>query len=172
MNSRVEIETARFLLRELTEADATLRYLGWLANLEARRFILAAQQTQGLAELAEYVRQRSNRLDVLFLGIFDKYSGLHIGNIKYEPLDSAQGYAVMGILIGDPDFRGKGVAFEVLRASAQWLKTHRAINQVLLGVSIDNSSAIQAYKKVGFIEMASPHIKKAGPNTITMGWTL
>ena len=168
----VEIETVRFRLRELTEADATLRYLNWLANPEARRFIVAAQQTQELSELAEYVRQRTNRPDVLFLGIFDKSSGLHIGNIKYEPIDSAQGYAVMGILIGDPNFRGKGVALEVLRSSAQWLKAHRAISQILLGVSIDNAVAIQAYKKVGFIETDSPHIKKAGPTTITMGWML
>lgn len=172
MTARVEIETERFLLRELTEADVTFRYLGWLANPEAQRFIVAAQQTHKLSILAEYVRQRSNRPDVLFLGIFEKSSRLHIGNIKYEPVDSAHGYAIMGILIGDPDYRGKGVATEVLRASGQWLKSNRAIAQILLGVSVDNPSAIQAYKRVGFVEMDSPHIKKTSPDTMTMGWML
>lgn len=168
----VEILTPRFRLRELRESDVTSRYLGWLANPAAQRFIAAAQQAHELSVLAEYVRQHINRPDVLFLGIFDRLTGFHVGNIKYEPVDSANGYAIVGILIGDIDFRGKGVATEVILASGQWLKHNRAISQILLGVSVDNQSAIRAYIKVGFKEMDTPHIKGNTSNTITMGWML
>lgn len=169
MNFRVEIETARFLLRELTEADATLRYLNWLANPEARRFIVAAQQTQELCELAEYVRQRTNKPDVLFLGIFEKSTGLHIGNIKYEPINFEFSYAIMGILIGDTNFRGKKVAAEVIKASAIWLKENFSIKQILLGVDCENNQAIHSYKNIGFQQTESQFIKK-GINGITMSW--
>jgi len=168
----VEILTPRFRLMELSEGDVTPRYLGWLANPAAQRFIAAAQQTHELSALADYVRQRINRPDVLFLGIYDKLSGLHIGNIKFEPVDSVQGYAIVGILIGDPDFRGKGVATEALRASCQWLKERRAIKDILLGVSLDNPGAIRAYEKVGFVVMDTPYIKNSNSGTLTMGLSL
>ena len=168
----VEILTPRFRLKELRESDVTSRYLGWLADPAAQHFIAAAQQTHELSVLTEYVKQRVNCPDVFFLGIFDQLTGLHVGNVKYEPVDSVKGYAIMGILIGEMEFRGKGVATEVLMASGQWLKHNRAISQIFLGVSVDNQNAIKAYRKAGFIEMDTPHIKNGTPNTITMGWML
>ena len=53
----------------------------------------------------------------LFLGVFEKVTNKHIGNIKYDPIDSESKVAVMRILIGDPEWRGRGVAEEVLSAS-------------------------------------------------------
>lgn len=151
MTEKVEIVSERFLLRPLTESDVTERYLNWLADIEARKFIAAAATIKGLADLRAYVREGIGREDVLFLGIFEKDTELHIGNIKYEPVNPVTGYAIMGILIGDPEFRGKGVASEVLLSSAKWLNRNRNIKQILLGVGIDNVSAIRAYEKVGFV---------------------
>lgn len=104
-----------------------------------------------MADLQDYVAQRIGRADVLFLGIFDKCSGIHIGNIKYEPVLPAQGSAVMGILIGDPTFRGKGVFSEVFGASAAWLKKERRITRIHLGVEKANLAAIKAYQNAGFL---------------------
>ena len=162
----------RFRLRELTEADISERYVCWFSDPDAQRYIVTSKQAPTAASLREYVRQRANRSDVLFLGIFDKATGLHIGNVKYEPVDSAQGYAVMGILIGEPGFRGKGVAREVLSASGQWLKLHRGIKQVLLAVNRDHLGAIRAYEKAGFLKVTSKHITQQDNGWITMGWSL
>ena len=172
MIGKAEISTAQFLLRELTEEDATQRYLEWLSNPESGKFIVTAVAAQKLSDLRQYVRERAGRDDILFLGIFEKVFGLHIGNIKYEPVNSDLGYAIMGILIGDPAYRGKDVAAEVLKASAQWLKVHRNIRQILLGVSKDNVAAVRAYEKVGFIAADMPHILKPMPMAITMVWHL
>lgn len=101
MNEQVEIISERFLLRPLTESDVTERYLEWLSDSDAKKFITAAATTKKIEDLRDYVRERIDREDVLFLGIFEKGTGLHIGNIKYEPVNSELGYAIMGILIGD-----------------------------------------------------------------------
>jgi RimJ/RimL family protein N-acetyltransferase len=154
----VTIDTGRFHLRELREDDATERYLGWLGDAAAMKYITAAAVTKELSDLRLYIRARIGRDDVLFLGIFEKSSGAHIGNIKYEPVDSAKGFAIMGILIGDPQYRGKGVAPEVLKASARWLRAERAITQIVLGVSHDNAAAIRAYQQAGFVIEGSPFI--------------
>jgi len=168
----IEIRTERFRLRELQEADATERYLSWLRDGATARHIVAAADTADLAHLRSYVRERAGRSDVLFLGIFDGDTGLHIGNLKFEPIDSRLGYAIMGILIGDTAYHGRGVAGEVLAASARWLQANRGINEIVLGVSPDNVAAIRAYEKTGFVVAGSPHLVKPAGGAITMCWTL
>ena len=148
MAPQVQITTQRFLLRELTVADVSERYRAWLLEPDVRKNISAL--TDSLSELTRYVADRTQRADVLFLGIFDLLSGLHIGNLKYEPVNSELGYAIVGVLIGDVEYRGRGVAQEVLLASTAWLKANRRINQFLLGVWRANLAAVRAYEKAGF----------------------
>ena len=148
------ISTNRFNLKPLTENDVTDRYAGWLNDPSTNQFISAKLSR---ADLKKYVTERSNRDDVLFLGIFSKTDGSHIGNIKYEPINSYKSYAIMGILIGDVAWRGRAAAGEVILASASWLHKNKNINQIILGVSKSNIAAIQAYKKTGFVEKPSEY---------------
>lgn len=167
----VVIQTERFLLRELTPADVSDRYLQWLRDADSARYITSASQTRTMDDLRSYVAERAGRDDVLFLGIFDRVSALHIGNLKYEPIDQAAGYAVMGILIGDGAYRGKGVAPEVLVESARWLRANRSVGEILLGVDSENAAAIRAYEKVGFARTDSPYLPPAD-GCVAMSWKL
>lgn len=168
MNLRASLETPRFRLRELTLEDVTERYLGWFRDTEAARHIASAAATRDLSDLREYVAARLNREDVLFLGIFDRTTGEHIGNLKYEPVNAAEGYAIMGILIGEPAYRGRGVAAEVLAESARWLRDRRQIKQIVLGVSTDNARAIRGYQAAGFAIEDSPYMPGPHPAYYTM----
>lgn len=166
------IETDRCRLRPLTEADATETYLSWFRDDETARNLSTPANTQTIDSIRAFIRERAGREDILFLGIFAADSGAHIGNIKYEPVDAKAGYAVMGILIGDPAWRGKGIAQEVLRASAAWLKSERGIRQILLGVSPDNPAAVRAYEGVGFRVGTSPYLAMPDPRLHVMVWDL
>jgi len=152
--------------------DVSDRYAGWLRDQAALQFINAAASQPDLVALRQYVSERSGREDVVFLGIYDRSTGLHLGNVKYEPIDSELGYAIMGILIGEPDWRGKGVAGEVLLASGEWLRQHRNIRQIVLGVSRTNTAAVYAYEKAGFVEESTAFIPTASPENLTMVWHL
>lgn len=167
-----EIETERFLLRELSDQDVTERYLSWFRDPDAITNISSASSTTTLEELRRYVADRVGRTDVLFLGIFERASGEHIGNLKYEPVDSVRGHAIMGILIGEPAYRGRGVAAEVLGASGRWLKEQRDIREIVLGVGRENEAAIRSYEKVGFRVSPTPHIPAPGSGSLTMVWPL
>lgn len=144
------IDTERFNLRELTQDDASPAYLGWFRDPVINNWIAASSTTQNLCDLRLYIKERMNRDDVLFLGIFDQFNSRHIGNIKYEPIVREKGEAVMGVLLGDPRYRGIGVFSEIFLPSASWLKIHRGIKRIYLGVACGNLPAINAYKKVGF----------------------
>ena len=56
----------------------------------------------------------------------------------------------MGILIGDEEWQGKGVASEVIKASSIYLKESHGIKYIILGVDKTNINAISAYKKIKF----------------------
>lgn len=166
------VETNRFFLRELTTDDASERYLGWLSEPEARKWIVGANSARRLSDLKSYIFDRIDRPEVLFLGIFDMTNGIHIGNIKYEPIDSGAGLAVMGVLIGDAAYRGKGVVAEVLVASANWLRSHRQIREIWLGVDKQNTSAIRAYEKVGFSVADVSRIPPVSGTADAMVWKI
>ena len=150
----VSYQTDRFQIRNLTIEDANQRYLNWLNDEAAQRFIVAAADCNELQKLKDYVDSKIKSADCLFLGIFEKDTMTHIGNVKYEPIDLEKKTAVMGILIGDPSWRGKAVAREVILSSANYLKQSHGIRDIVLGVETDNAPAIRAYEKMGFTEFS------------------
>jgi len=165
---RAEIITTRFILRPLTIKDATPRYSSWLDESVNQEFIKASSSAHGIEELRGYIKERLQRKDVLFLGIFTRNGAEHIGNIKFEPVDTEKKYAIMGIMIGDPLWRGKGVAAEVIAQSSRWLNQNAGIEQIVLGVDSENHAAIQAYKKAGFREEQSDKVNVDGISVISM----
>jgi|TARA_B110000967_G_C18756074_1_gene495380 ribosomal-protein-alanine N-acetyltransferase len=144
------INTERFKLKTLTVDDATEEYLSWFSSSkEVGEYIAYAKINADIHKLRQYVKEREDREDVLFLGIFTD-SGQHIGNIKYEPINLKDQSATMGILIGNKEWRGKGVATEVIKDSGKYLKDNYKIKYIDLGVNKDNIAAVSAYKKMKF----------------------
>ena len=144
------INTKRFQLKSLTTKDVTEKYLSWFSgSKEVVEYIAYAKTNADINKLRQYVKEREDREDVLFLGIFTDY-GQHIGNIKYEPINLKNKSATMGILIGDKEWRGKGVAIEVIKDSSKYLKENYKIKYIDLGVNKDNIAAVSAYKKMKF----------------------
>jgi len=169
LNKCNEILTKRFILKPITLSEVNQNYAGWLLDSESNKYIV---NKESIKNLRNYVAERIDRKDILFLGIFVRDTGQHIGNIKYEPISFKFRYAIMGILIGNADFRARGVAVEVLFESANWLRKNYGIREIILGVSREHQYAIRAYKKVGFIEMASNYLPNFQPEKITMVWKL
>lgn len=168
----VEFETTRLRLRCLTPDDATERYQSWFNPEIGAMGVRSARTRPSIEELRTFIAERLDRPDVLFLGIFEKAGGTHVGNIKYEPINAAARYAMMGILIGDKKWWGRGVAAEVLVETAGWLKQEYGIREIVLGVMKNNMLARRAYEKVGFRVEASPRIRIDAEQHESMVWHL
>ena len=146
----MNINTERFQLKLLTTENITEQYLSWFSGSEeVEKYIDFAKKEPDIDELVRYVRDRENRRDVLFLGIFSD-SNQHIGNVKYEPINLKDKTATMGILIGEKEWRGKGVASEVVKVSSEYLGKIYGVRYIDLGVKRSNIPAISAYKKMKF----------------------
>lgn len=146
----LKIETDRFVLRPLVKTDATLSYLSWMKDSTASKYITAAKHTDSVRMLEKYIADKSSDNKCVFLGIFNKENDTHIGNIKYDPISYTRKEAVMGVLLGDPFWRGKNVFSEIFKATQNWLFEKYSIKTIILGVDSSNTPAIRAYEKVGF----------------------
>jgi RimJ/RimL family protein N-acetyltransferase len=123
------IVSERFILKKLIEKDATSDYLTWLKDdSEIGRYILGSSSRVNIDSIREYIKDKNNREDVFFFGIFEKESLKHIGNIKFEPVNLHKSYVVMGMLIGCKEWCGKGVASEVIISSGKWLSDKYGIS--------------------------------------------
>ncbi len=163
------IKTQRFFLRALVENDASNEYLSWFADSATNKFIESANKMQSLQSLRDYIRIRENKSDSFFFGIFTAEKAEHIGNLKYEPVDFVGQSAEMGILIGNPKFRGLGVAKEVIEASFNFLRETKNIQNIYLRVKKDNEHAVNAYLSIGFkVVPISPFVKVEDSNFLNM----
>jgi ribosomal-protein-alanine N-acetyltransferase len=157
IKQQFSIITPRFGLRSLEPNDDLDIYLSWMKDVINNQYILSVRSDYSMEELINYVDTVNCLSNAVLLGIFEKKSNAHIGNIKYSKINSPVGSAEMGIMIGQKELRGHGVAAEVIRACNLWLKTEHLIELIELGVNSDNKPALSLYRKLGF--------KQLGPST-------
>ena len=161
------IQSKRFNLVTLRQSDVSDRYLRWI-NSSNNKYIDYTSQSRSLADIQSYVAEREDDSTILFLGIFIRESNEHIGNIKFEPINFHNKTAVMGILIGEEGWRGRGVTLEVIKSSSEWLNKQYDINRIALGVDSKNIAAIKAYEKIGFKNKQTPCITITNRSQLTM----
>lgn len=144
----ISLHSKRFYLRKLTVLDATPLYLSWLADPNITKFIVYKQNS--INTLKEYIQTQIDDEKVEFLGIFVEESGQHIGNVKFLFEGGSFKRFEMGIMIGESNWHGKGVAGEVLTLFASYAKNHYNSEVMTLKVEKNNKAAIRAYRKIGF----------------------
>jgi RimJ/RimL family protein N-acetyltransferase len=135
-------------LRELTIADASQEYCDWLNDSETNAYLETRQST--IEELKAYIQKRVDHPNSFFVGIFDKGNDAHVGNIKLEPIDWENKKATFGILIGNGDYRGRGIGTEATKLIVDYAFDKMGLDEVDLGVIDKNRAAIRCYEKVGF----------------------
>lgn len=154
----VKIETENLVITNLKITDVTQNYLSWLRNSNTSKYISSARSIDSIEKLKSYVDEKISDPKIVFLGIFDKKTKKHIGNIKYDLVESEDFFAIMGILIGEDEYRGRGIAKESIVSTALWLFENAKVHFILLGVNKRNIAAVNAYKKIGFQVSESEHL--------------
>lgn len=143
------LNTERFTLKVLRPEMVGAEYLSWFSSSETTEYIDYAKNKVTLSGLKSYVQEKLENEKILFFGIFLKDSLLHIGNIKFEPIDFEKGFAILGVLIGDNNWRGVGVFAEISKVLEKSL-SEKNIKKIYLGVDKSNSAAVKAYLKEGY----------------------
>jgi RimJ/RimL family protein N-acetyltransferase len=107
----VRIDCGRYLIRTIKAADASDRWASWMSDPEATHMLNAAPGSLQRADIVSYIKEFDQRAHLL-LGIFEKKSGLHLGIFRID-IDHRTGRFLVFMLIGEPDYRNKGVTNEI-----------------------------------------------------------
>ena len=145
--SNVMIKGKNIYLRELKEEDASQEYCNWLNDPIINKFLETRRAT--IKELKEYIREKKENENCLFLGIFLKDIDKHIGNVKLEPIDRNNNKATLGILIGDKNYWRQGICTMVMKLVIEYAFKKLGLEKIDLGVISENKAAIKCYFKAG-----------------------
>ena len=141
---------AQIYLRPLEREDLNDKYLGWLNDPEANRYLESGTIPYTKENLEKFYQQIISSSDQIILAIADRKTNLHIGNVKLGPIDWIHRKATFGILIGEREFWGKGIGTEATRMMVEYGFFQLNLNRIELGVHVENEAAIRIYQKAGF----------------------
>ena len=94
-------------------------------------------------------RAKESENHVMFTS-YERETGRPIGNTALHDLDHRNGSASFGIMIGEPDCRGRGYGTETTSLMLDYAFTALGLRNVMLTVFAFNPGGLRAYEKAGF----------------------
>lgn len=85
--------------------------------------------------------------------IYERATGRAIGNCGLHEVDWPHRRTTLGIMIGEPEVRGRGYGTEAMRLLVDYSFTAVGMHSVMLWVYEFNPAARRCYEKVGFREI-------------------
>lgn len=144
--------SSRIVIRDLCEADATLRYLEWIHDPEVNRFLESRfSPPKNVVDLAEFIRVCSKSDNTLLLGMFLADQLIHIGNIKLGPINWHHKTADIGFLVGEKSQWGKGFATEAISVVCEYAFLNLGLEKLTAGTYEENLGSQKTLLKCGFI---------------------
>ena len=135
----LNVEGERVALGPLRR-DLLLRYQRWINDLGTMRTLgLAPLPMTSEKEQDWYDRQSKAEEDAPFT-IYERETLRPIGNTGLHGVDHRDRSATFGILIGEPDCRGKGYGTETTRLMLDYTFTALGLNNVMITVFEFNSA--------------------------------
>lgn len=141
----------KIYLRELQEADINDEYLKWLNDYEVVKYTESRFFPHSLESLSGYLENLKNNSNVMF-AIIEVSKDKHIGNIKLGNINWIHRTADIGIIIGNKDYWGKGVATESISLVVDYAFKRLNLRKITAGAYINNIGSIKAFKKNSFIQ--------------------
>jgi RimJ/RimL family protein N-acetyltransferase len=107
----VHLDCGQYLVRTVTAADASDRWGSWMADPEASFMLNSPPKSMTRQEIELYIGKFDQRSHLL-LGIFEKTANTLLGFLRVD-VDPTHGRFLVSMLIGEPDYRNKGVTQDI-----------------------------------------------------------
>jgi diamine N-acetyltransferase len=128
-------------------------YLHWINNFGTTRTLGVPPRPMTLEqETAWYERAAVDDARVGFT-IYERATGRAIGNCGLHEVDLPNRRTLVGIMIGEPEARGRGYGTEAMRLLLDFAFTALGLHSVMLMVFEYNGAGLRCYEKVGFREV-------------------
>ena len=137
-------------LRELRPEDVSERYVRWLNDPQVNQFLETRFEAHTLAGVRSYVQSIKAEKNEILWGIFLKMDGAHVGNIKLGPVHPRHKFAYIGLMIGEKDYWGKGIAAQAIALVTKYAFEELKLHKLLAGCYEPNVGSLRAFEKCGF----------------------
>lgn len=135
----------------LDPADVTPAYVDWLNDPQVNRYLESRFERHTLESTRAFVSGCASNEQTLFLGIrYRPLANRHVGNVKLE-LNRKHGLAEVGILIGEKEVHGKGIATQTLLMIARIARDELRLRKLTAGCYDSNKGSQRAFIKAGFV---------------------
>jgi diamine N-acetyltransferase len=132
--------------------DLVPLYQLWMNNLGTMRTLDLPPYPMTMEKEQDWYDRVSRAESDVSFTIYESETLRPIGNTGLHEVDYRNRTASFGIIIGEPDGRGKGYGTETTRLMLDYAFTALGLHNVMLIVFEFNAAGIKAYQKAGFKE--------------------
>jgi RimJ/RimL family protein N-acetyltransferase len=142
---------ARLELFVLKEEHVNADYVRWLNDRRVNRYLESRFSVHTIESTLGFVRAcLQSPVDLLF-GIRDhELDGRHVGNIKLGPIDRHHGLGEVGLLIGEPESWGRGLASAAISRVGDIASAQLRLRKLTAGCYASNIGSKKAFLRAGF----------------------
>jgi len=137
----------RVRLRAIERSDI-LTFVRWFNDPEVTQYLQMCMP-MSQAEEERWFEAQLTCSDKRVFGI-ETLDGQLIGNLGLHDLDWKERCAVLGIVIGEKDYWGKGYGTDAVHTALWFAFEHMNLHRIQLSVYAYNKRAVRCYEKSGF----------------------
>ena len=149
-----KLEGEHVYLSPMNVEDAE-KYVKWLNDPEIVQFLNIGKTVMSLEGEKEFLEKYSKGECNLCIVKCEKDE--LIGSISLKDIDYKNGFAELGIFIGDSKNLGKGYGSEAINLLTNYGFKELRLHTIFLTVYDNNPRAYKAYTKCGFVECGRRH---------------
>ena len=159
-------------LRALERCDVE-RMQKWINDPQIGEFLVFHFPYSLDQEMAWFDNKQKPNDRGVVLGIVDRETDRHIGNVGLHGIDWVNSVAEIGIMIGEKEYWSRGLGTDAIETMLRYAFSDLNLEKVFLRVYGFNKRAIRSYEKCGFVVEATlrDDVFKKGSyhDTIVMG---
>ena len=137
-------------LRLLSPDDVGASYLRWMNDPAVTRFLECRWRRHTLESLRDFVRAANDSSRDFLFGIFAEEGTRHIGNIKIGSVDWVHRFGDLGLVVGERDCWGRGVATQAIGQACAYARDELGLRKLVAGIYRGNEGSLGAFLKAGF----------------------
>jgi RimJ/RimL family protein N-acetyltransferase len=142
-------------IREFTEKEmGTDSYYEWLRDYSVVRNIYRMEYLKPLSRdmIHDYLKKVLSSPDDSMFAIYTLAEDKFIGTLKIGHIDWRSGVCDLGIMIGDPESRGKGYSKEAVILGCDYAFRVLSLRKITGGAYSDNVPMLKTFLNSGFVE--------------------
>jgi [ribosomal protein S5]-alanine N-acetyltransferase len=139
--------TSKIFIKIMRVNDVNENYVSWLNDSAVNQYLECRHKKHTIESTKEYLRHFEK--GILF-GIYILDNKELIGTASFGSIDYINGFAYIGIMIGNKKYWGKGIATDSILMLNDYAFNILGLHKLMAGCCVCNKASIRAFEKAGY----------------------